>query len=714
MTQSRVCRSAHSVMLVARRVIGEHGVAGKPRPVEGDRLQRFLFALRTTPIPTAPPPHDGYQEALGLNLLALGLRLSHVDRMSEALTLADSTHMARTVSIDINMNVLTTEQRWALRTDPGAAEPKSVWLPVSRQSRTDQASFVVRDGAGNVVPRKTQVESARALILGLCRAFRMFLTSDRRTEDPKELLHGIRHSFNRSRWLIEATIGAMVTGGRPLVGSLPPPPADSGRLTDSDIIREKAVTAVTQLFEPDSPFLRLLDIASSEYMLVVEMPTNKAQMFIRYEAPVIPAKSKHLRPGDLLERWMGIRHEFTVRYSTVIPRAVNSYHVTAEVPPEIQVRRFFLTTDVDSPALRSLVADMRAVADNYDNLRAVAPKLLELELQGIASRLAEFGRRRQRDLESYRGYIEERYATFSTRPPRFPARHDTTTPTGDTGLTLDQPVVARLERFANLYEADYFRKLAGDLMPKETLLRLADELADTEVDQDVHVDNDPRENAGHAQWTRRPFGADPGSVEPVTSTVYMALVDDPPSLASNVSKLLLAVLLLVVGFGAVLEPDFFAGWPVLGEIGGSFQPNVESDGPISSADAIVTMLLLVPGLLLSRLDIPSNKTVLGQLRTFPRYVAYTSVIIAGVLALLVASGRAGSLDGPFLFGIVALVLLFALVGLDGMGKAVKRRRRVPTNRVTPIWLVQQIRGRPVRRWKRCRAEFSTIGTDDHG
>jgi hypothetical protein len=126
------------------------------------------------------------------------------------------------------------------------------------------------------------------------------------------------------------------------------------------------------------------------------------------------------------------------------------------------------------------------------------------------------------------------------------------------------------------------------------------------------------------------------------------------------------------------------------------------------------MLLLVPGLLLSRLDIPSNKTVLGQLRTFPRYVAYTSVMIAGVLALLVASGRAGSLDGPFLFGIVALVLLFALVGLDGMGKAVKRRRRVPTNRATPIWLVQEIRRRPVRRWKRCRAEFSTIGTDDHG
>lgn len=689
-------------------------MASEKLSVEGERLRRFLFALRRTPIPTAPPPHDGYQEALGLNLLALGLRLEHVDRMSEELTLADSTHMARTVTIDINMNVLTADQKWALRTDPGTEEPKSVWLPVSRQSRTDQASFVVRDGAGNVVPRTTRVETSRALIHGLCRAFRMFLASDRRTENKGELLYDIRNRLNRSRWLIEATIAAMVTEGRTSdVRPLPPPPADSaGRPTDSDIIRENAVAAVTQLFEPDSPFLRLLDIASSEYLLVVAMPTAKAQTFVRYEAPVIPARSKHVRPRSAFARWTNVRHEFTVRYSTLIPRAVNSYHVTAEVPQEIQVRRFFLTTDVDSPALESLVADMRAVADNYDHLRAVAPKLLELELQGIASRLAEFGRRRQRDLETYRAYIEERYATFSSRPPRFPPRPDLMAPTDRTGLDLDQPIVARLERFANLYEADYFRKLAEGLMSRESLLRLADELERTQVDQDIHVDNDPRENAGHAQWARRPFGADPSSVEPVTSTVYMALVDDPPSLASNVAKLLLAVLVLVVCFGVVLEPAFFGGVPVLGALGSAFRPSVDDGGPISSADAVVTMLLLVPGLLLSRLEIPSNKTVLGQLRQFPRYVAYTSVIVAGGLALLVASGRAGSLHVPFLVGMIALLVLFLLVGLDGVGKAMKRRRRVPVNTVTPVWLVQEIRKRPARRWSRCRAEFFTVGVDD--
>jgi hypothetical protein len=680
---------------------------------EADHLQRFLSALHRTPIPTAPPPHDGYQEALGLNLLALALRLEHIDRMTEALTLADSTHMARSVSVDIDTNVLTPEQKWALRTDPGGAggRPSGVWLPVSRQARTDMAPVVVRDAAGNVVPRMPQVETAQALIHGMCKAFRMFLTSDRRTEHPNALLHTVKHNSNRSRWLIEATIADLITGGG-RGGHPVPPPGARGRATDSDTIRDKAALAVEQLFQRDSPFLRLLDVASQEYLLVVEVPTYKAQSFLRYDAPVIPARSHNLRTRNTFARSATFRHEFTVRYSTLIPRAVKSYHVTLEVPPEIQVRRFFMTSDVDSPALRSLVDDMRTVSESYDRLRAVTPKLLELELQGIASRLAEFGRRRYRDLESFRTYIEERYATFSARSPRFPAWREASSP--ESSLLPDRPVVTRLAQFAHLYETDHYRKLADGMITRDTLDRLADELVESQVDKDIHVDNDPRENAGHAQWQRRPFGIDPQPVEPVASTVYAVLVDDPPSLASNVGKLLLAVLLLVVGFGVVLEPTLFTGVPLLGDLNARFRPSAEGgDSPISSADAIVTMLLLVPGLLLSRLDIPSNKTVLGQLRLFSRYVAYTAVIIAGVLALLVASGRKDALDGPFVFGMVALLGLFLLVGADSVGKAVKRRRRVPVNRTSPMWLIGEIRRRPVRHWKRPRAEFSTIESEDH-
>jgi len=692
-------------------------VASKPRTGadERDHLQHFISALLQTPIPTSPPPHDAYQEALGLNLLSLALRLEHIDRMSEALTLADSTHMARSVSIDINMNVLTPDQKRALRTDPGSPDdpPRAVWLPVARQSRTGLAPVVVRDAAGNVVPRTTQVETARALIHGMSKAFRMFLTSDPRTEDHDELLHAIRYGLNRSRWLIEATIANMIANG----GRHPSPApihTDGGRATDSDSIRDKATRAIELLFPPDSPFLRLLDIASSEYLLVVEVPTRRPQSFLRYDAPVMPARTRDRR-ATAITRWASVQQEFTVRYTTVIPRAVNSYHVTLEVPPEIQVRRFFLTSDVDAPALRSLVNDMRAVSESYAELHVESPKLLELELQGIASRLAEFGRRRYRDLESFMSYIEERYSAFSSTRPRFLARSEVAEPIApETSLRPDRPVVTRLAHFSHLYETDHFRKLADGFISPTVLDQLADELVESQLDKDIYVDNDPRENAGHAHWQRRPFGTDPQPVEPVESTVYIALVDDPPSLASSVSKLLLAVLLLVLGFGLVFEPQFFTNVPLIGGLGSRVRPAIDGDGgPMSSADAVVTMLLLVPGLLLSRLDIPSNKTVLGRLRLFPRYVAYASVIIAGVLALLVASVRADVLGGPFVIAMGALLVLFVLVAMDSVMKAVKRRNRVPVNHVSPGWLISEIRRRPAGRRRECTANFSTIGRDEH-
>src|SRR5262249_27618342 len=144
------------------------------------------------------------------------------------------------------------------------------------------------------------------------------------------------------------------------------------------------------------------------------------------------------------------------------------------------------------------------------------------------------------------------------------------------------------------YETDNLRKLAEGLMGPDDLRRWADALTAAQVHSDIYVDNDPRENAGHAHWQRRPFGSDAQSVEPVSATVYMALVDDPPSLASNVSKLLLAVLLLVVGFGVLLQPHLFTGIPVLGAFGERLGLRPDDGGIISSADAIVTILLLVP------------------------------------------------------------------------------------------------------------------------
>ncbi|ONI73242.1 hypothetical protein ALI144C_45815 [Actinosynnema sp. ALI-1.44] len=660
-------------------------------------LDRLRSALWQTPIPTSPPPQNTYQEALGLNLLALALRLEHVDRMTEALTLVDSTHMTRSVSIDVDLTTLCDDQLQALRTDPDSTgEPETVWLPVARQARTDQAPVVVRDAHSAVMPRATHQETATALIQGMAKAFRMFLDADPRTADPDDPLYGVRHGLHRSRWLIQAAIANMIdNGGQP--PKLPTDHTRRTRATDSESIRERAEHALVHLFPPDSAFLRLLDIASSEYMLVVEVPTFKPQVFLQFDAPVMPARSQDLRDRATIRRGLLPRHEFTVRYQTVIPRAVNSYHVTIEVPPEIAVRRFFLTSDVDGPALRTLVNDIRAVADEYDALNSVSPKLLEQELQSIGSRLAEFGRRRQRDLDAFKTYLDECYAGFTRRRPVFPANNGT--------------LIAWLSDFSQKYEADHYRKLADGVFTPPVLRQLADDLESSNMDRDLYVDNDPRDNAGHAHWRRRPFGADPQSVEPVEANLYIALVDDPPSLASNVSKMLLAVTVLVLAFGVILQPDVFRGIFFLDDVGSRLKPTFDEHSPVSSADAIVTVLLLVPGLLLARLEIPSARSVLGRLRLFPRYVAYLSMIIAGSLALCVAAVKADALGLPFEAAIWLLVLLAVSMVANNVTNAVKRRIRVPVSTVSPNWLVAEITGRPGRRKRDCVVNFSTLGRD---
>lgn len=659
-------------------------------------LDRLRSALWQTPIPTSPLPHNSYQEALGLNLLALALRLEHVDRMTEALTLVDSTHMTRSVSIDINLTVLTPDQLQALRTDPNATKaPETVWLPVARQARTDQAPVVVRDATNVVLPRATHAETSSALIQGMSKAFRMFLEADPRTADPDEPLYGIRHGLHRSRWLIQAAIANMIDKG------VQPPrtPADHAPrrgATDSESIRERAEQAIDQLFPEDSAFLRLLDIAASEYLLVTEVPTNKPQVFMQFDAPVMPARSQDLRDRATIRRGLTPRHEFTVRYQTVIPRAVDSYHVTIEVPSEIAVRRFFLTSDVDGPALRTLVNDIRAVADEYDELNSVSPKLLEQELQSIGSRLAEFGRRRRLDLDSFKTYLEECYAGFTNRRPSFSANGQ---------------LISWLSEFSQKYEADHYRKLADGVFTAPMLRRLADDLEASDVDKDLYVDNDPRDNAGHAHWRRRPFGSDPQSVEPVEANLYIALVDDPPSLASNVSKMLLAVTLLVLAFGVILQPDLFRGILFLDDFGGRLKPDFDEQSPVSSADAVVTVLLLVPGLLLARLDIPSARSVLGQLRLFPRYIAYVSMIIAGALALFVAAAQANALALPFEIAIWLLAVLAVSMVANNVINAVKRRSRVPFSTVSPNWLIAELTGAVDRRKRDCVVNFSTLGRD---
>ncbi|MEU0094520.1 hypothetical protein [Kribbella sp. NPDC006257] len=687
--------------------------------------QRTLLheAIWRTPVPSSPPASDPYREALGLNLLALALRLDHVDRMSESLHLVDSTHMTRSVAVDINLARLTDAQRKALRASPHDTDekPKSIWLPLGRTARTDMAPIQVRDAGGAVLTTITHRATVRALGQGLRRAFMIWLDSNPDAHRPGHELQRLRHTLYRSSWLIEAALANLIENG-PHTTTHHQAVPDPG-VSRSVQIRQTAHEAVDILFAtPDNPFLSLLEMVSSEHLLVVEVDASQDHAVLRYDAPVLPALESDTQGSRYAARrwrppsWASLEHEFSVTYETVIPRAVNSYHATVEVPEELRVRRLLMTSDNDAHAVRLLVGDMHALARQYEALRGEAPDVLELELQAIVSRAAELGRRRHSDLAAYHGYIRACYRTFTHRLPKFPSPPPLPTDAATLCKELGTPgrTVELLWQLSEMSETtDDLRDLTAKLSP-ELLVSWATQIDQAELHLDIHVDNDPRENAGHTHWSRRSFGPSHQSAEPVKATVYASFVDDPPSLAASVGRLLFAVVALVVALAALLQigPSELSHALADGPKGNS-AGSAPGEDPISTADALVTILLLVPGLLLSRLDIPSHQTVLGRLRLFSRYVAYAAVTVSSALALCVATRDAGDLAFPLVIALLLLCLVVMFVLVDGGIKAYRRRALVPNKEAVPRWLIADVRRAPSRHRWRTTTEFSTVGRDGH-
>ena len=707
---------------------GLGGPDGGPRPAATHPgLDRLLDVVWSIPAPTNPPPMARDDQAFGLALLDLSLRLQHVSRMTERLRLVDPGHLERTVALDLDLTVLTRSQIDTLQPRLGehglaagaALARPFVWVPIARHRRQDVTPVLVRDSTDAVLPRLTHHEVTRRVAAGLIRLFRLLLATNPDTTLPGHPLHDLRHEHNRSRWLIEHAVLRLVDDGASghlrevteLSGAATRTPVPRGttpeasvaraRGTDSYSIRARAAEGLRLLLgESGHPFPHLLDVAAGEYLLVVLVPRVADRCFLTYDAPLLPAR----RPPRssmraLVKNVLPTNREFTVEYSATVPRAVRSYHVTVDVPEEVSVRRFTVSSDIDAPVVDGLQYDIEAVAGRYDAVTGASGKLLELELQAIASRLAELGRRRQRDVAAYRAYLRKAGAL---RPPAAaePSRM----------LPADE-VVARmgtgdcspsvLGAFAGHYEADAYRHLAGGTFTPEVLHGIAHGLEAAEIGRDLTVDNDPRENGGHAHWRQPLTDLSSGSQEPVRATAYLALADETPALVESVSRILLGLALVVFGIGALLA----GSWTWLFSTPVSF----DAGNAFSRADAIVAVLLLVPGILVARLDIPSTTTVLGQIRSHQRALAYSALVATTGLAMAVAASPPGRelVD----FARVSFLLLALLLIATRIDIVVRRRRRqalvAPTSTL-PAWLHLELGGGSPRRLVDPDARFDAV------
>lgn len=136
---------------------------------------------------------------------------------------------------------------------------------------------------------------------------------------------------------------------------------------------------------------------------------------------------------------------------------------------------------------------------------------------------------------------------------------------------------------------------------------------------------------------------------------------------------------------------------------------IDQELDLSRADAIVAVLLLVPGILLTRLDIPNTNTVLGQLRVFQRRLAYASLVATTGLGVVFAAAPADwNITWAVVTSVAVLLLLVACCICEFVMRTRRRRALVPRVSAVPVWLRQDMDPDHERRLQTPDAQFDAI------
>ncbi|MEV5694577.1 hypothetical protein [Micromonospora globbae] len=615
------------------------------------------------PIPGAPPPLSREGAAVGLAFLDMALRQNHIRRLTERLTFVEHGVASRTTEVDVRLSLLDPRQREAshlfqrlssrsarTRREEEAATP-TIWVPVTRISRLSVSPIDVVDAAGNKLPRLTQYETSRLLASGLYRLLKGILTSQpesrRRDSGISRLLRQ-----ERARWLIQAALIALLTErSRPLndtdahhVGR---PATQTDRLDERDI--RELVLSVLRAHEAQlEPYFKLVDVALNDYLLVAALDVTKDDHLLSYDAPV------HLRERAPVESplsaWSrSTSGRYCIQYLAQVPAGLRSYHIVAETEAGVHIEAMSLVTDVDATRTRELATDLKALAQRVRKQkpdRPIETRLLELELQGALGRLSELFRSRQWDaneagvdvwegaFRDTRGLIER----YLSAEDLISEQDPNSTPL----LRAMLPIPAMLER-------------------------AAEELREHDVGSDFSVENDPASSRAHAYWRRS--AALPWTNGNTSVKCTLVLRDATGARPGSVIAFAVAVSCTI--------------WLMSALLAGRVWPYGNASVGASDADAIVAVLLLVPGFLYTRLDLPLRHTILGHLRRLTRWLAHLSIGAAvGASAAVAAGVQEAALN--WVLGMATALPLVAAAWLRW--RLVRQRELAPVRLSAPGWL----------------------------
>jgi hypothetical protein len=639
-----------------------------------DGRRALAHAIMSVPVPGAPPrlPDDG--AAIGLSFLDSALRLAHVRRLTERLTVTDHRVARRVTEVDVSLRMLERRQRRAsllaqeLRGQDGDDEygetvsRTSMWVPVARISRASAAPVDIRDAAGVRLPLLTPHETGDLLASGLYRLLRGILDTlpDAATDsDLGRLLRGA----HEAEWLIQLAMQRLLTERR----SPQPVPVDTP--TDGTVEgqgarhRSLALRVLGKYAEDLTDYFELFDIALDNDLLIVALDAEQDEHLLTYETPM--HIDPDLPPRRRLSRVLGAGADgYHLEYRSHLPPGIPAYHLVVETEPGVDIRRMYLSTDCDARTAATLHADLTVLAERLATERRSpgdrgANKILELQMQTTLRDLAELVRRRRWEC-AQAGFPapDERMLACSTLSRIAVSGDGVRGPDG----TVDSSI------------------LVHPRLAPEALRQAAEELYAEELFVDLALENDPTTSRAHATWRGAAGSASNGA--PIEVRAGMALHDSTTTGPRSVRSYALAV----AGAGYLLAV-FLTDRPWPFDSAGA-----AAMSGIANADAVIAVLLLVPGFLYTRLTLPDPHSVAGHLRALPRLVANGCIAIVALVAAVVAAGLPGPLVqlafaamivGPVLG---ALLLRYRRRMLDDTGELVRLG--------APRWLSPQRVQRP--------------------
>ena len=607
-------------------------------------------AIRTVPIPGAPPRLSKDGAAVGLAFLDIALRQNHIRRLTERLTLIEHRTARCTTEVDISLGMLDPEQREAAllyqqirsrsaaelrsRDDPQDGGPQRrtakdvMWVPVSL-ARRSHAPIDVISGDGAKLPRLTQYETSRLLASAMYRLFRLILSSHPDVTDTKgRALQDFLFRSDKPRWLVQAALVTLLTERNKPAAKVTPKPATAGTVDGVDAQYRAAAWNIFTTYESTlREYFSLLDLAVNDYLMVVALDPSQDEHLLAFDSPLHVEDSPRrsvLRPFRLASG------TYWVEYRTRLPANLRAYHLVAQTEQSLEIDTMCLTSNADEAIVNGLAADLKTLAVELRSERdrptgRRGEKTVELELLGSLRRLSELLRRRR---------WEASKASMELAGDALGAAQ-----------SLEHAAISG-EAVKNSEREPHSSLFRHPLVTPERLCQAATEITQQELQLDLSVERDPASPLAHVYWRRDPSRVDLKNNIQISADMFIR--DNSGSRPSSVVLFAVGVVGISYLLGSLL---FGTWWPFYGK---------QRMGEFNS-DAVIAVLLLVPGFFYTRLNLPLRQSIAGQLRRLPRLVAQVTIGGAAVLAATVAAAGDPNLIRTAIAACVGLPLLSVVV-----------------------------------------------------